>query len=90
MKYYGRIGRNELALRSLASGDDKTLDRCKDLTMMSAAVELYDLLADHTEGPYVFPRGQDWKAAIPPEHKSYVVNMLTVTVGVLSGIEVKN
>jgi len=99
LQYYGRVAVNETARRQAAlkekisvggeQADDRKFDAV-DLSSMAAGVEFYDQLIIRVEGDYQFPRGVDWKKAVPVEHKGWAANVLLSTVGILCGSEVKN
>jgi len=99
LKYYGRVAVNEMARRQAAilerpagkeKAGDEEIPNVANLSTMAAGVEFYDSLIVRVEGDYQFPRGVDFKEAVPPEHKGWAANILLSTVGILTGSEVKN
>lgn len=91
LHYYDRLAQLQAMQRTqmLAKADDKKKAEVPEISQMRAAVELYDLLALRTEG-YNFPRGKDFKAALPPEHKSWAIGLLLNVTGIITGTELKN
>ena len=90
LKYYDRLAQLQTTRNLAAVKEADGKKETEAMTSMRAAVEFWDSLILKVEGDYQFPRGMDFKEAMPPEHKSWAINLLMQTTGILIGSEVKN